>query len=955
MKRLSHLLLIISIFGIHCAPPRSVETEPQTSAAGGRDSAPEVNWVDATLAGMTVEEKVGQLFIVWTTSYYMPDDSRRWLELTRYAKEKNVGGFYFSLGGLYEFPIHANKLQSMAKVPLLITVDFEWGSGMRIGQATTFPRAMAVGATRDTMLAYRMGRAIAQEARALGVHQNYAPVADVNNNPKNPVINTRSFGEDPLLVSAMTRAMIRGEQEGNLIATVKHFPGHGDTDIDTHLELPSLHLTRSRMDSIELVPFKDAISNGVMSVMTAHIHTQAFDGPDSIPATASRNVITRLLKEEMGFGGLIVTDAMAMRGMTNMYTPGEAAVKVFAAGADMLLMSPDTDEAIDSLVVAVKRGDIPMERLDYSVRKILRYKQWAGLDTQRTVPVEHVSAAVNTGEIRDLAMEIARKSITVLGNAGGILPLGNMNGKKVLNIVFSDREDFDGNREMHRELRRRSAMDLAIIDPRSNALEYSETLKKAKSADVIVCVFNYQMRAGAMSGFLSKEIVALMKSIDSLKKQTVGISIGNPYIVTELPPFGAFVQAYSSSSVSEEACAEVVFGEQPARGKLPITIPGLYNYGDGVRYDAIYVRSGTPEEAGFDPAALAKVDTIMKAAVADSAFPGGVLLVAKDGIIVHEKAYGRFTYDPTSVPMTTDAIFDLASVTKVISTTSAMMKLVEEGKMSLNDPVVKYFPAFGQNGKEKITLYNLLVHNSGLQAWRKYYEFCGTPQCVLDSIFAAPLIYRTGDSTVYSDLGLITTGKIIEKVTGTTLDRYVDSVFFRPLGMTNTMYNPPHALWNRVVPTEVDSFWKKTYAPVHGRVHDENAATLGGVSGHAGLFSTASDLVKILQMELNGGLYGGKRYLKPETIKRFITRQSDRSSRAIGWDTRGNGRSFSGNFASPEAFLHTGFTGTCVVADPAKNIIVILLTNRVYPTRASSKIFSVRPAVHNAIYESLQR
>ena len=362
-------------------------------------------WDESTLASMTLEEKVGQLFIVWTTSYYMPDDSRRWLDLTRFAKEKHVGGFYFSLGGLYEFPIHANKLQAMSKVPLLISVDFEWGSGMRIGQATTFPRAMALGATRDTMLAYRMGRAIAREARALGVHQNYAPVVDVNNKPKNPVINTRSFSENPALVSAMARAMIRGEQEENLIATVKHFPGHGDTEIDTHLEIPSLHFSRGRMDSIELLPFKDAISNGVMSVMTAHIHTQAFDGSDSIPATASKNVTTRLLKEEMGFGGLIVTDAMAMRGMTQLYTPGEAALKVFSAGADMLLMSPDTDEAIDSLVVAVKRGDISMERLDHSVRKILQYKQWVGLDKNRTVPIEKVSAAVNTGEIKDLARE----------------------------------------------------------------------------------------------------------------------------------------------------------------------------------------------------------------------------------------------------------------------------------------------------------------------------------------------------------------------------------------------------------------------------------------------------------------------------------------------------------------------------------------------------------------------
>jgi beta-glucosidase-like glycosyl hydrolase/CubicO group peptidase (beta-lactamase class C family) len=936
---------------MHCSPPLHVAgNAPDKTSTPVATSA---DWIESTLATMTLEEKIGQLFIVWTTSHYMPDDSRRWQELVRYAQKKHVGGFYFSLGGIYEFPIHANKLQSLAKVPLLISVDFEWGSGMRIGQGTTFPRAMALGATRDTMLAYRMGRAIALEARSLGVHQNYSPVVDVNNNPKNPVINTRSFGEDPALVSAMARGMIRGQQEANLIATVKHFPGHGDTDIDTHLELPTVHFSRARMDSMELVPFKDAINNGVMSVMTAHIHAEAFDGSDSIPSTASYNVTTRLLKQELGFNGIIVTDALAMKGMTKLFSAGESAVRAFSAGADMLLMSPDTDAAIDSMVAAVKRGDITMERLDYSVRKILKHKHWAGLAENRFVPVEKVSKTVNVREIRDLSKEIARKSITVLGNGTGILPLRDLSGKKTLHIVFSDTDDYDGNRELYREFRNRIASELAIIDPRSNKMEFDETVKKTKEADLVICQFNFQMRSGAMTGFLSKEIVGLLRSIDSLKKLVIGISLGNPYIVMELPPVAAFVQAYSSSTVSEEACAEVVFGEQPARGTLPITIPGKFAYGDGVKYDAIVVRSATPEEAGFIADSLKKLDAIVADAIADSAFPGAVLLVARNGIIAYEKAFGRFTYDGASPEITTESIFDMASVTKVISTTSAMMKLTEEGKLSLNDPVVKYLPAFGRNGKEKITIYNLLVHNSGLQGWRKFYEFCGTPQCVVDSIFAAPLVYRTGDSTIYSDLGLITAGKIIEKVTNTTLDRYVDSVFFRPLGMRNTMFNPPQQLWNRVVPTEIDSFWKKTNVEVHGRVHDENAATLGGVAGHAGLFSTASDLVRILQMELNGGTYGGKLYLKPETIKQFTTQQSEKYSRAIGWDTRATGRSFSGQYSSRLTFLHTGFTGTSVAVDPTKNIIVILLTNRVYPTRASSKLFRVRPAVHDAVYESI--
>lgn len=953
-------LFFIGIAAFHCSAPQKAAVEnPPPKISVAQDSViktqPALSWIDSTLQSMSVEEKVGQLFIVWTTSYYMPDDAKRWTELVRYTAEKKVGGFYFSLGGMYEFPIHSNKLQLLAKTPLLITVDFEWGSGMRIGQGTIFPRAMAVGATRDTTLAYRMGRAIAAEARSLGVHQNYSPDADVNNNPRNPVINTRSFGEDPRLVSDMVRAFLRGEQDGNLIATVKHFPGHGDTDTDTHLDLPSIHFSRARLDSVELMPFKAAINAGVMSVMTAHIHASAFETSDSVPATVSYNVITNVLQKELGFQGIVVTDALAMKGITKLFTAGETAKRAIAAGVDMLLMSPNTDEAIDSLVAAVKRGEISMERLDHSVRKILQYKQWVGLDKNRTVDINAVSSKVYTQEIRDLAKEIARRSITVLGNQSGLLPLRELNGTKILHIVFSDEEDPDVDRELYREFRNRVKSDLAILDPRSNTMEYDETLKKAKKADLIICQFNFSMRSGAMSGFLPKEMIAFLKSLEPLKKKTVGISLSNPYVFMGIPDFHAVVLTYSSSPASREACAEAVFGEIPVSGKLPITIPGKYAYGDGIEYDPLYLRYGTPQEAGFDPDSLKRIDTILQNAVADSAFPGAVFLVARNGVIVHEKAYGRFSYDPASPLMTTDAIFDLASVTKVIATTSAVMRLVDEGKVRLDDRIVKYFPAFGQNGKEKITLYNLLVHNSGLQGWRKFYEFCDSPKCVIDSIFASPLVYSTGDSTIYSDLGLITMGKVIEKVTGKTLDNYVDSVFFRPLGMTNTMFNPPQTLIDRIVPTEIDSFWKKTNVAVHGRVHDENAAVLGGVSGHAGLFSTASDLAKILQMELNGGVYGGKRYVQSKTISEFIRQQSTQSSRGIGWDTRSNGNSFSGHYTAPTTFLHTGFTGTSVVIDPTKKLIIIMLTNRVYPSRSSSKIFRVRPAVHDAVLESLKK
>ncbi|MBW7889045.1 MAG: serine hydrolase [Bacteroidetes bacterium] len=967
MKRSIIVFFAVIFLALNCSSPKEIQTPVQTNTHQVTASASVVvsnkepaqkekqDWVESILNGMTIREKAAQLFFMWTLSPYLPEDSENWQKIMHYVKDVGVGGYYLSIGEPYAFPVNANKMQAAAKIPLLMTADFEWGAGMRIDRATTFPRQMALGATRDTNLAYQMAKAVAEEARALGVHQTYSPDADVNNNPKNPVINTRSFGEDPKLVADFSRAFIRGTQEAGLIATAKHFPGHGDTDIDTHLELPSVNFTRARFDSVELVPFKSSIDAGVLCIMTTHIHASAFDGTDSIPATVSKNIITGLLKNELGFKGAVVTDAMSMKGLTKLYNPGVAAVKAVQAGCDMLLMSPNAEEGIDSLVSAVQRNEISEARLDSSVRKILTLKKWSGLDTNRFVDVNLLNKTIANQAHKDLAKEIARKSITVLGNESGILPFQNLNGKKVLDIVFSDTENPFSNLDLHNLLNKRKWMSAVVIDPRSNKMEYDDVVKKAKSADMILCQFNYQMRSSQMTGFLSKEVLAVLKEIAKLKKPMVGVSIGNPYVVIEAPTFDAFVQTYSASVPSQEACAEVMFGEQPARGKLPITIPGKYKFGEGVSYPALYVYDTTPEDAGFNSDSLKKIDVLITKAVADSAFPGAVVLAAKDGKIFYQKAFGKFTYDSNATPVTTDAMFDLASVTKVIATTSAVMRLYDEKKLSLDDKVIKYFPAFGQNGKENITLYNLLVHNSGLPAWRKFYEFCDNPKCVMDSIFATPLEYKTGDSTVYSDLGLITTGKIIEKITGTTLDNYVDSVFFKPMGMSNTMYNPPKSLWYRVVPTEIDSFWKKTNVAVHGRVHDENAATLGGVSGHAGLFSTAGDLVKLLQMELNGGVYGGKRYLKEETIKKFTARQSEKSSRGIGWDTKSSDFSFSGKYSSMKTFLHTGFTGTSVAADPEKNIIVILLTNRVYPTRANLKISRVRPLLHNAIYESLTK
>ena len=951
LLRSGAFVLLVAVISSFSSIAQDVSTQFVTPAPHKN-----TEWVETTLKRLTLEEKVAQLVFPSTLGTYYAQDADSWHELERYVTERKVGGLVLSIGDVYEYALMVNKLQKASDVPLLIAGDFEYGAAMRVHRATMFPRAMAIGATRNPGYAYEIGRMTALEGRALGVHQNLAPTVDVNNNPKNPVINTRSFGDDVTLVSEMGAAFVSGTQFAGMIATVKHFPGHGDTDVDTHLGLATLNFDKQHFNTIEFPPFIAAIKGGAKSVMVGHIAVPAFDTVKGLPATVSPKIMTDLLRKEFQFDGLIVTDAMRMKGVSSKYGPGEASVLAIKAGTDLVLMPEDVDVAIDAIVAAVKRGEITEQRIDASVLRVLQAKQEAGLDQDRMVNVGKISSLVGTRDHQMLALNVARRAVTVLGNKNDILPLSPLDTRKIVDIDVADTEDPKNGRSFHSLLRdRRNNLEFVKVDPRSNDTEYESALETVRGADFIICQLNLFTRSGEMTGFISRKQKEFLARAFSLGKPVVLISFGNPYVVMDLPKVDAYVCAYSDAEVMQKAVAEVLFAEYPAEGKLPISIPGLYKFGDGITYPKTRLRFGLPEEVAFTVDGLEKVDDIVEAAIRDTAFPGAALVIIKDGVIVHEKAYGSFDYEPYSKRVDISTMFDLASVTKVISTTSAIMRLVGEGKLKLDDPVVKYFPKFGQKGKEHITLYNLLVHNSGLVGWMKFYEICKTPQQLLDSVFASPLTYRTGDTTIYSDLGLITTGKIIEKVTGTTLDHYVDSVFFKPLGMSNTMYNPPERLWNRVMPTEMDTFWRKTGTAVHGTVHDENAWVLGGVSGHAGLFSTAPNLAVLLQMELNGGTYGGKRYLNEDVIRKFTARQSKKSSRGIGWDTKISPRGWSGSLLSDKTWLHTGFTGTSVVTDPTRNLIVVFLTNRVYPTRASQKISAVRPALHDAIVRAMMQ
>lgn len=939
-------------------------------------AAAEDGWAEKTLRRLSVEEKVAQMVVPKVFGFYISAQSDEWKRIVHLVKERKVGGIAIFAGEVYETAIIINRSQELADVPLLVSADFERGLAMRTRRTTAFPDAMAVAAARDTHLAYMMGKIVAEETRAIGVHQNFAPVADVNTNPDNPVINTRSFGEDPRWVAEIAAAYAKGLQDGNVIATAKHFPGHGDTNVDSHLGLPVLNVGRNRLDTVELVPFRKLIKDGVMSVMIAHIALPAIDTAGEIPATLSTHISTQVLKDELGFEGLIVSDAIDMQGLLNSFPMDEAVVRAVEAGIDVLLVPPveRDDEVIDALKHAVMSGRLSEERIDRSVMKILNLKKWLKLNERRTVDLLRIADVVGTPGHWDAAHAIARSAITVLKNdpvsinGNGVLPLQRLELKKIANVIISDNEDY--RTDVHRpsgripnervgnyftlQLKLRySNVETIRLDPRTTEAEFESILTSVQTSDVIVCPVFVKARSASGKFGLPQHLIDFANLLTTKGKPTVFIAMGSPYILGALKNGSAYLCAYSDGELATEAVVEVLFGEISSRGRLPVSIPGIFTIGSGLELPQYALRRDTPARVGFDQQGLFKLDTIITKAILDSAFPGSQLLVAKDGLIGYNRSFGRLQYSTVSAQVNNTTMYDLASLTKVIATTAGVMKLYDEGKLVLDDLVVKYIPEFGNRRKEKITIRNLLLHNSGLPAFKRLYLSCSSEKEALDSVVNSELIYTPGDSMVYSDFGFITLGKIIERITGEALDAYTARKFFEPLGMRQTMFNPPGTLWNNIAPTEFDTVWRDRL--VHGTVHDETAALFGGVAGHAGLFSTASDLAIFMQMLMNGGTYGGKQYLKPETIKLFTANSSTGSTRVLGWDTKSTtGYSSAGSLFSEKSFGHTGFTGTSIWADPERNLFVIFLTNRVYPTRENRKIYRVRPAVHDVVIKALR-
>ncbi len=952
--------------------------EPDTSSyQWNADTA----WVDSTLRSMSLRDKVAQMIVPFTYAPYVSTSDASYERLVHLVKDLHVGGFVISLGNVYEQAMLLNRLQEISRVPLLFSADYEYGLGMRLKDGISFPSNMALGATRDSTLVYKIGRSIGDEARAVGVLQCYAPVSDVNDNPENPIINVRSFGENPRLVGRLATAFLKGVQNAGVVATGKHFPGHGDTEVDSHTLLPTVNYDYGRLDTVELVPFRDDIAAGVKSIMVAHISFPKFQNETGVPATLSRKITTGILRDSLGFRGLIVTDAMTMGGVTKKYSTAEAAIRAVNAGADILLMPPDEEIAINATVRAVQRGEIDSARVDKAVRKILTIKSELGLERTRFIDIHNISGIVGAESHELLAKKAARESITIVRNIGNVLPLQYHQSQQVLCLTVADNGDPNIGEQFREELAQRcDNVVYAEIDPSSNQLDFDNVYKLAQQADIIVIPSYIQWRSRQGTVDFTPPVQEFLNKVIAIKKPCVMISFGNPYLLRSVPIVPAYVCAYSAAKYAVTAAVEALFGEINVTGRLPITIPNCAAYGDGVDLPKTSLRHSSPVDAGFDPQRLARLDSIMNYWIADSAFPGAQLLVAKDGKIAYDKAFGTLDTSLFSRRVRLNTMYDLASLTKVVATTFAAMKLYEDGRLDLDAPVAKYIPQFARNGKGQVTIRNLLAHDSGLPPDPPEYlwntsaippeqlqrllkhpqdfvcpdsfgaNFAEAHQAMYDSLYATPLVYKTGTKMVYSDIGMIVLGKVIEKITGVPLDKYVEDTFYKPLGMVHTMFDPPSYLWDNCAATEYDSAAARL---LQGVVHDENARSLGGVAGHAGLFSTSEDLAVYAQMLLNGGVYDGRRYLKNSTIALFTRKQSSLSTRGLGWDTKSPEHSSAGRYFSATSFGHLGFTGTSIWIDPVRKLFVILLTNRVCPTRNNPKDSIVRPIIHDAVIEAL--
>jgi CubicO group peptidase (beta-lactamase class C family) len=632
---------------------------------------------------------------------------------------------------------------------------------------------------------------------------------------------------------------------------------------------------------------------------------------------------------------------MGMGGIINNYWSGEAAVMAINAGADIILMPPNFEATFDFVVNAVKDGRIPETRIDQSVGKILEAKQYFGLDKKKPVTNLTLVEEVMAGPAHlQKATEIANASMTLLRDKNNVFPLAADKLDSVLVVVVTDREGaYLYEQNVRDEVAKRvPAVQSVLLDSRTSQEEFRKIMTKADSANAVIIAMFVRWESFRGTITMPDATAKLLNQLFRIDKPMPVIAFGSPYLLRQIPEASSYLCAYQTDTLAVSAAIRAVFGEIPLSAKLPVSIPGLYNFGDGIEKPV----SKMELVKNIDDGIFADAYNVLETAIADSVFPGAQIAIVRNGTLIASRGFGRQTYDVDSPAITPATIYDLASVTKVAATTVVAMQLWEEDKIKLDIPVKSYLPQFSGDAKDSVTLRHLLNHSAGLHEWDELWKKARNKEEALNYIYQLPLDYSPGDSVIYSDLGLILIGQILETVTGKPLDQLADEIIYKPMDMNNTMFNPPKDLLSRIAPTEIGGSMNRGL--IHGEVHDENAFFFNGVAPHAGLFSTAEDLAALAQMLLNGGIYRHHRFFKPQTVKDWTSRQNmpEGSSRGLGWDTPSDEGSSAGDYFSRGSFGHLGFTGTSMWVDPNRKIAIILLTNRVYPTREREGIYDVR-------------
>ena len=941
------------------------------------DHEAQEKWVDSVYQSMSINEKVGQLYMV---QVFSSQDEKTKQSIIRQIKEYHLGGIIYSKGGPVRQARLNNELQAASKLPMLIGMDAEWGLNMRLDSTYAFPYNMALGAIKDNKLVELAGKHIGEHCKRIGVHFNFAPVVDINTNPNNPIIGNRSFGEDKNNVTEKSLAFMKGMQEAGVLANAKHYPGHGDTEQDSHHTLPTINFSRDRIDSVELYPYRELIKNGLSSVMVAHLNVPSLESRDGYPSSLSKHIVTDILKDSLGFKGLIFTDALTMKGASNFNNPGEIDLAAFNAGNDVMLMSASVSQGIEKIIEAVDRGDITEERLSHSVKKILMAKYKVGLNNFSPIGAYNIVNELNRLEDDVLYEKLIESAITVVKNKQENIPLRTLETRKIAYVELGD----DNGTTFLRELQKYGKVHEVKAD------NLSSLITKLNNYNTVIVGFHKSNDNPWKSyKFKDQELVWLY---EIARTNNVILNIfAKPYALLDLKTtenFESIIVGYQNSELAQQKTAQLIFGGIGAKGHLPVSVGEGFEVGTGLEFPSISrLGYSIPERVGMNSERLAKIDNIAQYAVDSLMTPGIQLLVARKGKVIYNKNFGYHTYNEKQKVKSTD-IYDVASLTKILATVPLLMELEENGIVSLDTKLSEILPSYEYTNKRNVTLKKMLSHYARLRPWipfyvstmdsvtnkpdQKYYrnkrsksfnievtnnlflrsDYQDSIQkTIVDSEMLNRLRYR------YSDLPYYILKKFIEKHYDQSLDKLVQQHFYQSLGANFTTYNPREKFSKtQIVPTEIDDYYR--HQEVLGYVHDMGAAMQDGIGGHAGVFSNANDVAKIMQLFLQKGYYGGKRYFKTETLNKFNTCYfcDNDNRRGIGFDKPQLGdEGPTCGCISMTSFGHSGFTGTYAWADPEEEIVYIFMANRTWPNAGKNKLLkeNIRTEIQRLIYEAI--